>query len=83
MSIANLTTLNSAEMLAALFSIADGTSNSKIGGIEPSVLNNEVLIRKWIREIGKTFYATIPEYMEWQAVLKGVGDSLRKAISQR
>ncbi len=83
MSIANLTTLNSAEMLAALFSIADSVSNNKIGGIKPSAFNDEPLIRKWIREIGKTFYATIPEYMEWQAVLKGLENSLRKAISQR
>ena len=83
MSIANLTTLNSTEMLAALFSIADDASNNKIEGIKTSVLNKEAFIRKWIREIGKTFFGRIPEYMEWQAVLNGVESSLRKAMSQK
>ena len=83
MSIANLTTLNSTEMLAALFSIADDASNNKIEEIKTSVLNKEAFIRKWIREIGKTFYGKIPEYTEWQAVLNGVETSLRKAMSQK
>lgn len=83
MSIANLTTLNSTEMLAALFSIADDISNNKIEGIKISFLNNQAFIRKWIREIGKTFYGRIPEYMEWQAVLNEVESSLRKAMSQK
>lgn len=80
MSIANLTTLNSTEMLAALFSVADDASNNKIKEIKTSVLNNQALIRKWIREIGTTFYGKIPEYMEWQTVLNEVENSLRKAI---
>lgn len=81
MSIANLTTLNSTEMLAALFSIVDDASNNKIEGIKKSFLNKEDFIRKWIREIGKTFYGKIPEYMEWQAVLNEVENSLRKAMA--
>lgn len=80
MSIANLTTLNSTEMLAALFSIADDVSNNNIDRIKPSDLNDAALIRKWIREIGKTFYGKIPEYMEWQGILNGVESSLHKAI---
>lgn len=83
MSISNLTTLISSEMLTALFTVADNISENRIKNIPSRILDNENFIRKWVREIGKTFYGKIPEYMEWKTVLSETEKSLRKAYTSQ
>lgn len=82
MSVANLTTLCSPCLLASLFATVEDATTNKIVGIKTSTFNDEYLIRQWVREIGKSFYGNIPEYMDWAQVLKLTENSLRKAIEK-